>query len=45
MKRIVSAGPDKSEVAEAAFTSDACKAAFTLLGDAERDMQIVMGFE
>ena len=45
MQRTVIAEFDTTEDAEAAFTSDAYKEAFTLLGDVERDVRIIEGFE
>ena len=45
MQRTVIAEFDSTEGAEAAFTSDAYKAAFALLGDVERDVRIVEGLE
>ena len=36
---------ETTETAKAAFTSDAYKAAFKLLGDVERDVRIIEEFE
>ena len=45
MQRTVIAEFDSTEAAEAAFTSDAYKAAFALLGDVERDVRVIEGLE
>ena len=45
MRRTVIAEFETTEVAKAAFSSDAYKAAFKLLGDVERDVRIIEGFE
>ena len=45
MQRTVIAEFETTETAKAAFTSDAYKAAFKLLGDVERDVRIIEGFE
>ena len=45
MQRTVIAEFDSTDAAEAAFTSDAYKAAFALLGDVERDVRIIEGLE
>ena len=45
MQRTVIAEFDSTEAAEAAFTSDAYKAAFALLGNVERDVRIIEGLE
>ena len=45
MQRTVIAEFETTEAAKAAFSSDTYKAAFQLLGDVERDVRIVEGFE
>ena len=45
MQRTVIAEFHSTDAAEAAFTSDAYKAAFALLGDVERDVRIIEGLE
>ena len=43
MQRTVITEFETTEVAKAAFSSDAYKAAFQLLGDVERDVWIIEG--
>ena len=45
MQRTVIGEFDSTEAAEAAFTSDAYKAAFALLGDVKRDVRVIEGLE
>ena len=45
MQRTVIAEFETTEAAKAAFSSDTYKAAFQLLGDVERDVRIIEGFE
>ena len=45
MRRTLIAEFETTKTAKAAFTSDAYKAAFKLLGDVERDVRIIEGFE
>jgi len=43
--RTVIAEFDSTDLARAAFTSDAYQAAFALLGDVERDVRVIEGLE
>ena len=45
MQRTVIAEFENTEAAEVAFTSDAYKAAFSLLGHVERDDRVIEGLE
>ena len=45
IQRTVIAEFETTEAAKAAFSSDTYKAAFQLLGDVERDVRIIEGFE
>jgi uncharacterized protein (DUF1330 family) len=44
-QRTVIAEFDSTDLARAAFTSDAYKAAFALLGDVERDVRVIEGLD
>ncbi|XDZ69956.1 DUF1330 domain-containing protein [Alphaproteobacteria bacterium LSUCC0744] len=44
-QRTVIAEFDSTDLALAAFTSDAYKAAFALLGDVERDVRVIEGLD